>query len=63
MGEDISPSSIIQHFTWSSSNPVIASVDGLGYIRGNSVGTTTITGTYNFNDKFYGNVEMTITVN
>jgi len=54
------PSSILQDYIWSSTNPIVASVSSFGTVMALNPGVTIITATYRHNQNFTGSFEITV---
>jgi len=54
------PSSIIQDYIWTSTNPLVATVSQFGTVTAMNPGVTTITAVYRHNQNFRGSFEITV---
>lgn len=57
---DDAPSSILQHYDWSSSDTYIAYVSSYGTIIGKGAGTATITGVYKYNHRYVTTITVVV---
>ena len=54
------PSTIIQHYTWSTSDPTIATVSMYGTVQAKGVGIVTITAVYKYNSRYTSTIQIEI---